>query len=278
MGRIRTFGTRWEQQGFCTWGSIPPADSAGSGSSPARRPVSPRVDDSSAPRSSSVVSASTGIAPRFCVSTSLPGSRRFVRWNECRSSTRLRALVPATFLSGFFSPSLRPVLFHLCSPWIRLRLFPISGSPALRRCTRGLVGWHGCVFLACALRLYFPQLPPPLPSPFLRSVPFPFVQFPFLSSSSLHFGSTASHPAQELGSIVPGSLAVSGSTTPSSGFGSVARGLRRSAPHTTLPERQLRSVRQGCINLSPNKALWTGNRGLWVLISSALRDVESPVS
>jgi len=142
-------------------GASPPADSAGSGSSPARRPVSPRVDDSSAPRSSSVVSASTGIAPRFCVSISLPGSRRFVRWNECRSSTRLRALVPATFLSGFFSPSLRPVLLHLCSPWIRLRLSPsLVLSPfanALTVWLSGTVAFSsfarcGCVFPSFPLR------------------------------------------------------------------------------------------------------------------------------
>ena len=145
-------------------GASPPADSAGSGSSPARRPVSPRVDDSSAPRSSSVVSASTGIAPRFCVSTSLPGSRRFVRWNECRSSTRLRALVPATFLSGFFSPSLRPVLFLLCSPWIRLRFVSPSFRPVLSPFADALAVWLagtvpfsslarcGCVFPSFPLR------------------------------------------------------------------------------------------------------------------------------
>ena len=177
--------------------------------------------------------------------------------------------VSLRFLFPFLASSSLPPLFPVDPP----QAFPISGSPALRRCTRGLVGWHGCVFLACALRLCFPQLPPLLPSPFLRSAPFPCVQFTFLSSSFLHFGSTASPLAQVLGSIIPGFLAVSGSTTPISGFGSVARGLRRSAPHTTLPERQLRSARQWCINLSSNEALWTGNRGLWVLISSALRDV-----
>ena len=143
-------------------GASPPADSAGSGSSPARRPVSPRVDDSSAPRSSSVVSASTGIAPRFCVSTSLPGSRRFVRWNECRSSTRLRALVPATFLSGFFSPSLRPVLFHLCSPWIRLRFRSPSFRPVLSPFADALAVWlAGTVVFSSLARCgcVFPSFP-----------------------------------------------------------------------------------------------------------------------
>ena len=185
--------------------------------------------------------------------------------------------VSLRFLFPFLASGSPPPLFPVDPPQVRIP-FLSSGSLPLRRCTHGLVVWHGCVFLVCTMRLCFPPLPPPLPSPSLSSVPFPFVQFPFLSSSSLHFGSTVSPLAQVPGSIVPGFLAVSGSTTPSSGFGSVARGSRRSAPHTTLPERQLRSERQGCINLSPNEALWTGNRGLWVLISSALRDAQSPVS
>ena len=99
---------------------------------------------------------------------------------------------------------------------------------------------------------------------------FPVASFSFLSSGYLHLGSTVSPLTQVPGLIVPGSLAVSGSTTPSSGFGSVARGLCLSTHHTTLPERQLRSVRTGCINLSLNEALWTGNRGLGMLISGAM--------
>ena len=174
--------------------------------------------------------------------------------------------VSLRFLFPFLASGSPPPLFPVDPP----QAFPISGSVALRQCTHGLVVWHGCVFLVCTMRLCFPQLPPPLPSPSLSSVPFPFVQFPFLSSSSLHFGSTVSPLAQVPGSIIPGFLAVSGSTTPSSGFGSVARGLCLSTHHTTLPERQLRSVRTGCINLSLNEALWTGNRGLGMLISGAM--------
>jgi hypothetical protein len=94
--------------------------------------------------------------------------------------------------------------------------------------------------------------------------------FPFLSSSFLHLSSTVSPLAQVPSSIIPGLLAVSGSTTPSSGFGSVARGVCRSAHHTTLPERHLWSERRESINLSLNEVLWTGNRGLGVLISTAL--------
>ena len=87
-------------------------------------PFFPRVDDYIAPRSLFVVSRSSRIAPRFCVSISLPDSHRFVLWNECQSSTRLRALVPAVFPLGFFSPSLRPVFVFLRSPQIHLKLFP----------------------------------------------------------------------------------------------------------------------------------------------------------
>jgi len=123
-------------------------------------------------------------------------------------------------------------------------------------------------------RLCFPCLS----STVVFSPAFPSASFPFLASGSSHLGSTASPLAHVPGSIIPGSLAVSGSTTPSSGFGSVARGLRRSAPHTTPPERHLRSERRRRINLSPNEVLWTGNEGLWVLISGAARYSKSPIS
>ena len=165
------------------------------------------------------------------------------------------------FLFPFLTSGFRLPLFPTNLP----QAFPISGSIALRLCTHGLVSWHGMRF-------------PCLSSAVVFSPTFPVASFPFLSSGFSHLSSTVSPLTQVPGSIIPGLLAVSGSTTPSSGFGSVARGVRRSSHHTTLPERQLRSVRQWCINLSPNEALWTGNRGLWVLISSALRDAESPVS
>ena len=200
--------------------------------------------------------ASSRIAPRFCVSISLPGSHRFVLWNECQSSTRLRALVPAAFPSGFFSPSFRLVFVFLCSPQIRLKLFPISGSLALCVCTHGLVSWHGMRF-------------PCLSSAVVFSPTFPVAYFPFLSSGFLHLSSTVSPLAQVPSSIIPGLLAVSGSTTPSSGFGSVARGVCRSAHHTTLPERHLWSERQRSINISLNEVLWTGNMGCRMLISTA---------
>ena len=136
-------------------------------------------------------------------------------------------------------------------------------------------------------RLRFPRLRVAVVfSPAFPSASFPFLEVSSLSLRPVHFPFVQFSPLRfdrislvlQTSSMIPGFLSIAGSTTPSSGFGSVARGSRRSAPHTTLPERQLRSVRQWCINLSPNEALWTGNRGLWVLISSALRDVGSPVS
>ena len=103
--------------------------------------------------------ASSRIAPRFCVSISLPGSHRFVFWNECRSSTRLRALVPATFPSGFFSPFLRPVFF--------LPLFPVDKPqifshlwffyPSLMHPRFGFLVWLCFPCLDSSVR--FPQLP-----------------------------------------------------------------------------------------------------------------------
>ena len=114
--------------------------------------------------------ASSRIAPRFCVSISLPGSHRFVLWNECRSSTRLRALVPAVFPSSFFSPSLRPVFVFLCSPQICLKLFP---SLVLSLFAYALTVWlvgTVCVFPAEAVRLCFPQLSLWLLFPFFRPV------------------------------------------------------------------------------------------------------------
>ena len=165
---------------------------------------------------------------------------------SCSRRVSLRFLFP--FLSsGFCLP-----LFPADPP----QAFPISGSLALRVCTHGLVSWHGMRF-------------PCLSSAVVFSPTFPVAFFPFLSSGFLHLSSTVSPLAQVPGSIIPGLLAVSGSTTPSSGFGSVARGVCRSAHHTTLPERHLWSERQRSINISPNEALWTGNRGRRVLISTA---------
>ena len=134
--------------------------------------------------------------------------------------------------------------------------FPISGSIALRLCTHGLVSWHGMRF-------------PCLSSAVVFSPTFPVASFSFLSSGFLHLSSTVSPLTQVSGLIIPGLLAVSGSTTPSSGFGSVARGVCRSSHHTTLPERHLWSERRESINLSLNEVLWTGNRGLGMLISTA---------
>ena len=149
--------------------------------------------------------------------------------------------------SGFCLP-----LFPADSP----QAFPISGSLALRVCTHGLVSWHGMRF-------------PCLSSAVVFSPTFPVAYFPFLSSGFLHLSSTVSPLAQVPSSIIPGLLAVSGSTTPSSGFGSVARGVCRSSHHTTLPERHLWSERRRHINISLNEVLWTGNRGLGMLISTA---------
>lgn len=166
---------------------------------------------------------------------------------SCSRCVSLRFLFP--FLaSGFRLPP-----FPTDSP----QAFPISGSLALCLCTHGLVSWHGMRF-------------PCLSSAVVFSPTFPVAFFPFLSSSFLHLSSTVSPLAQVPSSIIPGLLAVSGSTTPSSGFGSVARGVCRSAHHTTLPERHLWSERRESINLSLNEVLWTGNRGIGVLISTAL--------
>ena len=165
---------------------------------------------------------------------------------SCSRCVSLRFLFP--FLaSGFRLPS-----FPTDSP----QAFPISGSLALCLCTHGLVSWHGMRF-------------PCLSSAVVFSPTFPVAFFPFLSSSFLHLSSTVSPLAQVPSSIIPGLLAVSGSTTPSSGFGSVARGVCRSAHHTTLPERHLWSERQRPINISLNEVLWTGNRGSRMLISTA---------
>ncbi len=166
---------------------------------------------------------------------------------SCSRCVSLRFLFP--FLaSGFRLPS-----FPTDSP----QAFPISGSLALCLCTHGLVSWHGMRF-------------PCLSSAVVFSPTFPVAFFPFLSSSFLHLSSTVSPLAQVPSSIIPGLLAVSGSTTPSSGFGSVARSVCRSSHHTTLPERHLWSERRRHINISLNEVLWTGNRGLGVLISTAL--------
>jgi hypothetical protein len=166
---------------------------------------------------------------------------------SCSRCVSLRFFFP--FLaSGFRLPS-----FPTDSP----QAFPISGSLALCVCTHGLVSWHGMRF-------------PCLSSAVVFSPTFPVAFFPFLSSSFLHLSSTVSPLAQVPSSIIPGLLAVSGSTTPSSGFGSVARGVCRSAHHTTLPERHLWSEWRESINLSLNDVLWTGNRGIGVLISTAL--------
>ena len=166
---------------------------------------------------------------------------------SCSRRVSLRFLFP--FLSsGFCLP-----LFPADPP----QAFPISGSLALRVCTHGLVSWHGMRF-------------PCLSSSVVFSPTFPVAYFPFLSSGFLHLSSTVSPLAQVPSSIIPGLLAVSGSTTPSSGFGSVARGVCRSAHHTTLPERHLWSEWRESINLSLNDVLWTGNRGIGVLISTAL--------
>lgn len=165
---------------------------------------------------------------------------------SCSRCVSLRFLFP--FLtSGFCLP-----LFPTDLP----QAFPISGSIALRLCTHGLVSWHGMRF-------------PCLSSAVVFSPTFPVAFFPFLSSGFLHLSSTVSPLTQVSSSIIPGLLAVSGSTTPSSGFGSVARGVCRSAHHTTLPERHLWSERRESINLSLNEVLWTGNRGLGMLISTA---------
>ena len=116
---------------------------------------------------------------------------------------------------------------------------------------------------------------------------FPVASLPFLSSGSFHLSSTVSPlPFRQVRSFPfllsdsgsPSSFRIpvplppfgfrfsfllsdSGSTTPSLGFGSVARGLRRSAPHTTPLKRQLWSVRGRGLNVSLNEVLWTGNRG-----------------
>jgi len=165
---------------------------------------------------------------------------------SCSRRVSLRFLFP--FLSsGFCLP-----LFPADSP----QAFPISGSLALCVCTHGLVSWHGMRF-------------PCLSSAVVFSPTFPVAYFPFLSSGFLHLSSTVSPLAQVPSSIIPGLLAVSGFTTPSSGFGSVARGVCRSTHHTTLPERHLWSERQRSINISLNEVLWTGNRGPRVLISTA---------
>ena len=156
------------------------------------------------------------------------------------------------FLFPFLASGSCLPLFPADSP----QAFPISGSLALRVCTHGLVSWHGMRF-------------PCLSSAVVFSPTFPVAFFPFLSSSFLHLSSTVSPLAQVPSSIIPGLLAVSGSTTPSSGFGSVARGVCRSSHHTTLPERHLWSERRESINLSLNEVLWTGNRGHRVLISTA---------
>ncbi len=89
--------------------------------------------------------------------------------------------------------------------------------------------------------------------PFLR----PFAPLQFNRISLVHRTSL----------INPGLLSNSGSTTPCSGFGSVARGLHLSACHTTPTKRQLRSEGEWHLNFSANEVLWTGNRGPGVLFS-----------
>ena len=161
--------------------------------------------------------------------------------------------VSLRFLFPFLTSGFRLPLFPTNLP----QAFTISGSLALCLCTHGLVSWHGMRF-------------PCLSSAVVFSPTFPVACFSFLSSGFLHLSSTVSPLTQVPSSIIPGLLAVSGSTTPSSGFGSVARGVCRSAHHTTLPERHLWSERRESINLSLNEVLWTGNGGIVVLISTAI--------
>ena len=105
----------------------------------------------------------------------------------------------------------------------------------------------GCVFPS------FPRCFSPLS--FVRFLPPQFDRI----SPALQTGSIV--PLPPFGFRFPFLLSDSGSTTPSLGFGSVARGLRRSAPHTTPLKRQLWSVRGRRLNVSLNEVLWTGNRG-----------------
>lgn len=116
--------------------------------------------------------ASSEIALRFRVSISLPGSHRFVLWNECRSSTRLRALVPATFPSGFAFPSLRPVLVHLRSPWMSLKPSP---SLVLLPFAHALAVWLAGTVVFSLPKQYgcvFPSFPHGFfPLPFVRFFP-----------------------------------------------------------------------------------------------------------
>ena len=165
---------------------------------------------------------------------------------SCSRCVSLRFLFP--FLSsGFCLP-----LFPTDLP----QAFPISGSLTLRLCTHGLVSWHGMRFPCLSSAVVFSPTFPVASSPFFRPV-FSTSVRPYLPWPKCLVRS------------IPGPLSVSGSTTPSSGFGSVARGVCRSSHHTTLPERHLWSERRESINLSVNEVLWTGNRGHRVLISTA---------
>ena len=184
----------------------------------------------------------------------------------------LRFLFPlpcVRFSSTFVSHESASGLSHLWfSPFTHTSPVWSAGTVAFsppKRC--------GCVFPSfprCFSPLSFVRFLPPQfdrISPALQTgsiVPLPpfGFRFPFLLSDS---GSPSSFripvPLPPFGFRSPFLLSDSGSTTPSLGFGSVARGLRRSAPHTTPLKRQLWSVRGRRLNVSLNEVLWTGNRG-----------------
>ena len=183
------------------------------------------------------------------------------------------------FFSTFVSHESASGLSHLWfSPFTHTSTVWSSGTVAFsppKRC--------GCVFpsfprcfsplsLVRFLPPRFDRISPALQTGSIVPLP-PFgFRFPFLLSDS---GSPSSFripaPLPPFGFQLPFLLSDSSSTTPSLGFGSVARGLRRSAPHTTPLKRQLWSVRGRRLNVSLNEVLWTGNRGWGMLISSAFR-------
>ena len=130
------------------------------------------------PKSPFVVSDSTGIAPRFFVSVSLPGSHQFVLQNRCRSSARLRALVPAVFPSGFSFPFLTSGSLPPSFPTNLPQVCPISGSrPSHIHLRSGILA-----------RLRSPRRSGAV----VFSPAFPVASLPFLSSSSFHLGPTVS--------------------------------------------------------------------------------------
>ena len=191
-GLSRTLVQVGSSRGFCTWGSIPPAISAGSGSIRACALFS-RVDDYIAPESLFVVSRFFEDRSRFCFPFPSPALTGLF-FGMSASPPRVSALLfPPRFLR-FFS---LPFVWFLSSFVPRRSASSFSHLWFSRSCvcTHGLVSWHGMRFpcLSSAVVFsptfpvaYFPSFRPVFSTSVRPYLPWPKCQVR-LSPVSLRF-------------------------------------------------------------------------------------------